>query len=112
MSDKKLLNPANSCPFTGVEIQLKSPIKEVKIYRDNFNRLRFLYVHNFDTAISGLLIEKEGNSKHYTILQRYTKEDERQKGYAKQLLAFARYHLDCEIRHSQYLTEDGQKAAK
>lgn len=110
MFDNEILKPINECKYTSVEKPCKSPVKEVKIYKDDRNKVRLVYIDAFG-AISGLLIEKEYQTKYYTVQGVYTLPEFRKQAIAKSLLAIARIVFK-DVRHSDYLTEDGKKFAK
>ena len=108
--DQELLKPFNQCAYTNLE-KLNNPLfcsgsLVVRMFTDLEGRQRIL-LYSDSKAISGLLLEKVGQHKSYIIKGVYTASEERRKGYAKQLLALARFKLG-KVRHSSDLTKEGE----
>lgn len=111
---KQILKPINACKYTGVEMRVKTPEPfgyDVIILESEVNRCRIvrLQCKIGQNVVSGLLIKKHHLESYYTIDSRYTLESYRKLGLAKSLLTVARMKYN-DVRHSEHLTDLGEKA--
>lgn len=110
MFDARLLVGQNECPYTGLESPLHdaglSGIPGVKAWRDHVGTIRLVY-----RGQAGLLLERDRQGNGYTIKAVYTNPQARRMGFARSLLWVARNVIGMSVRHSQNMTEDGQKWA-
>lgn len=106
MSDSRILSACGQCELMpGYEkpraIPKQYQIKGLMAYETK-ERLRLVF-----NGVSGLTI----NKTEKTIEHAYTDPAHRRNGYGQSLIVVARAMLG-NIRHSDYLTKDGEKFAK
>lgn len=106
MSDNRLLAPIGQCELMpGYEKPFPIPKQYQRsglIAYETNERIRLVF-----NGVSGLTINKTSK----TIEHAFTTPGERRKGYGQSLLLIARLMFG-NIRHSDYLTKDGEKFAK
>mgnify|MGYP003130851829 CR=1 FL=1 len=111
MSEFNILVPVNQCPHTGIETIVKTTYAGnnldliINQLTDNYGRNRFTLSLN-NTVIASILFDENN-----ICMFRETHTNYRKQGLNKDLWAFAASILG-NIKHSDYMTEDGQKAAK
>lgn len=110
MFDRNLLKPFCMCPYTRLEKRVAHIFgSAVKIYQCKETRKIRLVVYNEAGApVAGLLVNPYNRVKTYTIDAVYTLTAYRRMGYAKQLLAVARFTLGT-VKHSDNLTGIGEQ---
>lgn len=109
MFDAELLKPFNQCPYTGLEGRVKhifGPMVRIYQCKDK-RRVRLLAQDSQGATVAGLIINPHNLKRTYTIEGVYTLEGHRRQGFAKQLLAVARFTLGA-VKHSDNLTPDGK----
>lgn len=118
MFDKKLLANLGECPYTGFEMFYQvgfklDCFKNVWIFESNSEKTVRLLYRDPETKkyVAGLLLNRLHGSKIYDIVGVYTEPDYRRQGLAKGLLAIAKMCFK-DVRHSDCLTELGQKFAR
>lgn len=119
MFDQKLLNSLNECPYTGFETYHKEYYKGyqlnsfVSVFESNEQKtFRILYrCSQSKKYVAGLLLNRLHGSNIYDISGVYTEPDYRRQGLAKGLLVVAKMCFK-DVRHSDCLTELGQKFAR
>lgn len=103
---KSYLLPKNKCGYIGNEKELKST-DTIKVFKSNNGSYRYIkYVS--DTPVSCIQIVYDG--KIAQIANVITIEQERRKGYAKELFYFAKLKFK-KIFHSYNLSPLGKKFA-
>lgn len=111
---ESLLTQTNGCSLTlGVEEHVKS-IKDfdgvvVEVYQSLMTKIdqrRYTLSHG-GCIVSGMIVEKTDNL--WYVCHLYTSENFRRQGAAKLLFNLTNQDLKGKLRHSELLSEDGQK---
>jgi len=104
-----ILFAQNKYPYCNKEVEHKCFDESIKMFKEADNsRVRLvLYINKKPISGINLLIRREG---FLVVLDVYTEEQYRQKGYAKKLWAEAKKHFK-NIQHSYNLSEDGKAFA-
>ena len=110
MFDKELLQGQSCCEYTGLETQKPHAFgKALRIFIcKSTGVVRLLAYNDLNQAVSGLIIDPDGQKRTYTIKGIFTLDTYRRKGYAKQLLAVSRMLIGT-VKHSDLLTIEGEK---
>ena len=115
MFDSKLLADQNRCIYTSLETRLKCDYVNLKVYKDDHNRIRIVAYDNkvSDKGASpvGAMLLNKLSKNNYQIAGVFVYSNFRRLGIAKSLLAVARQMFKS-IRHSDNLTEEGEKWLK
>lgn len=102
-----ILADQNLCSLTSIETKVKHNYPNLKIYTDQHSRKRLVAYNDDLKPVAGLLIEPIGKHR-YIIKTVYTVPESRRMAYASSLLVIAKL-LFKNIRHSDHLTEEGEK---
>ncbi len=112
MFDMEILKPRSMCKHTQLEKLISHQFGRcVKIFECKQTRkIRLVYCSGTSAhaiAVSALLLNPYNRVRTYQIDGVFTLKGNRRKGYAKQLLAVARYVIGT-VKHSDNLTESGE----
>lgn len=96
--------------FRGQRRRADDPLDEVRLYRDPYGSNRLVGLHR-GRPVVGMQVVKDADSDRPGIVANvYTVPDLRGMGLASKLLNVARANLG-EVRHSEHLTEAGERFA-
>ena len=108
MADERILRVMNQCPLTGVEREIDCVFPSVSGFKDCFGNYRFIYKQDGD-IVGAIQLEHEGGTV-VTVVNTIVKEEARGQKIGKQLfLAVSLTLKGLRVRHSQHMTEEGQK---
>lgn len=106
---KAILSEVNQCSLMGIEYILKSETfngMRVIVTKDTFGQYRALLKHIESKRIVSAILFDQFKTVHF----KYTLPDHRGNNYTKQLFAYTELVVKRKFRHSDNLTEAGEKS--